>query len=265
MTMSEERAERMAELEERMMAAEAEGELADPDDLEEHRRLIRADVEELDAQGCTVPIPEAVRRELGMAPASESALEEQPAESVQAMTKAEPCAQEGDRPVPRVSCAPGTVNIQATAQDLVSLFGLETAEAVNLVGNQLMNACGKDAVGGKTLSEARVQGALALVGELRPNGAAETMLAVQAIAAQSLGMSLAAVGMQPGAKRNGIAQTALNAFRTSARLLGDLEKQKRGPVATQRVVVERVSVGDGGQAIVGAVTEGAPGGTRKRK
>jgi hypothetical protein len=54
--------------------------------------------------------------------------------------------------------------------------------------------------------------------------------------------------MQPGAKRNGFAQTALNAFRTSARLLGDLEKQKRGPVATQRVVVERVSVGDGGQA-----------------
>jgi len=147
----------------------------------------------------------------------------------------------------------------SSLEDLAALFGVDSSETAVGLSDLLLNVCGRN---DRRPDAARFKTALGLVAEMRPNGGAEAMLAIQAVAAQSLGIQLASVGMQPGgSNRNGFSQTALNAFRTSARLMSDLEKRKRGPVPTQRVVVERVSVGEGGQAIVGAVAEGGPGGT----
>ncbi|MBV8588928.1 MAG: hypothetical protein JO212_02500 [Acetobacteraceae bacterium] len=64
---------------------------------------------------------------------------------------------------------------------------------------------------------------------------------------------------QPFEAAQGFRKAAANALRTFTELLSALDR-KRGKAVQQRVVVERVVVNPGGQAIVGAVAPGEPGG-----
>jgi hypothetical protein len=63
---------------------------------------------------------------------------------------------------------------------------------------------------------------------------------------------------QPFEMAQGFGKAAANASRTLTELLSALDR-KRGKGGQQKVTVEHVHVHAGGQAIVGAVTPGAPG------
>lgn len=106
--------------------------------------------------------------------------------------------------------------------------------------------------------------ALAMLSELAPKDATESLLCTQAIACHTIAMALAAQVLDQAARPNrlGMAQTALSAAKTSAHLLTTLERKRRGPVTTQRVVVERVDIAAGAQAVVGMVGGSNPGGVQ---
>ncbi len=99
--------------------------------------------------------------------------------------------------------------------------------------------------------------ALAMVAELRPETAAQAMLAVQMIGAHKAAMRFLQEAVQPGsmmAERSGErAIRLMRLFTDQAQVMQRL----KGHAGQQRVVVEHVSVAAGGQAIVGAVTAGA--------
>lgn len=97
----------------------------------------------------------------------------------------------------------------------------------------------------------------ALVMELKPKGVAEVMLATQAVACHLLASRATQEALRsPDGRRGGPGQLALNAARTMARLLEALERKRRGSVSVQRVVVEHVTVADGGQAVIGNIGQG---------
>lgn len=156
------------------------------------------------------------------------------------------------RRLPKVNGVDGTtVTVAADAGTLGDTFGTQLPEAgLALLDSVLLPFHASGALDANK--------AIGLVAELKPRDAAEAMLATNAVIAYKLSAQLAAQALDSKPRRNqlGLAQTALAASKTMARLLTALNKRKRGPVTTQRVVVERVNVGDGGQAIVGAVDPG---------
>lgn len=100
----------------------------------------------------------------------------------------------------------------------------------------------------------------AKIAELEPTCATETLLAVQMIGAQS-----AAMKFLKQATADGITFDAANRYvQWSSRLMTLFNEQveamaKLKGKSGQRIVVERVTVQDGGQAIVGAVIPGGRG------
>jgi hypothetical protein len=90
----------------------------------------------------------------------------------------------------------------------------------------------------------------------------EGMLAAQAIAMHHASMECSRRAMipdQPFEAAQGFRKAAANASRTFTELLAALDR-KRGKGGQQRVTVEHVHVHSGGQAIVGPVAPGVPGG-----
>jgi hypothetical protein len=104
--------------------------------------------------------------------------------------------------------------------------------------------------------------ALTAMGAFKPADEIEGMLAAQAIAMHHASMECSRRAMhpdQPFEAAQGFRKAAANASRTFTELLSALDR-KRGKAVQQRVVVERVVVNPGGQAIVGAVAPSGPGG-----
>jgi len=154
----------------------------------------------------------------------------------------------------------------------VVLGGEEKGELRHLCGspsdrfnNILLNAVGNTlwAPAGQSEEDRTAQCTAAVIalGAFKPADEIEGMLAAQAIAMHHASMECsrrAMVPEQPFEIAQGFRKAAANASRTFTELLSALDR-KRGKAVQQRVVVERVVVNPGGQAIVGAVASNAAG------
>ncbi|MBM3573859.1 MAG: hypothetical protein FJX52_16105 [Alphaproteobacteria bacterium] len=140
------------------------------------------------------------------------------------------------------------------------MFGTDERAVADLVYGQVLNILHHDKA--QPLDDRVVDLALALVAEIKPKDMVETLLVSQMIAAHVGAMDCVRRGLQSGGLVS-IAQTYLGLggklMRTFAVQLEALNRG-RGKGVTQRVVVERVNVEPGGQAVVGAVA--TPGGGR---
>jgi hypothetical protein len=157
-----------------------------------------------------------------------------------------------------VSIKGGNVAITATDNDISEVFGVESCALGAGLMDRLINAVANSVPGSADIDAPAMTAALNAVAELEPRNAAEAMIASMAVAANHLGLSLCAVGMKPVGNRLGFAQTALNAMRTSAQLLGDLDKRRNGPVTTQRIDVRYLDA-RGGQVAIGPTVTGGGG------
>ena len=116
------------------------------------------------------------------------------------------------------------------------------------------------------LSEDKVDAALAqataMLAELNPANATEALLAAQVVGTHRLAMKFMASAVLPGQVLGVADSHILKAIRLMRLYNEQLEAMSKlkGKAGHQRVVVEHVTVAAGGQAIVGAVTQGEGGG-----
>ena len=127
-----------------------------------------------------------------------------------------------------------------------------------VVGDLLLNNLARIAGWYGTVDEKTLNGAVAAVHDMAPADALQGMLAVQAV-----GMHLTALealrrahipGQDPDVRSMNIGH-ANKASRTFAALVEALSK-RQGKTGQQKMTVEHVHVGDGGQAIIGNVEGG---------
>jgi hypothetical protein len=107
----------------------------------------------------------------------------------------------------------------------------------------------------KSIDTAAINQALALVEGINPTDALEAMTATMLVAAQHAALDAMRRALHPDqtpAGRQSYMALSLKAMRTFAQLVENLN-HGRGKSITQRVIVERVNVAPGAQAIVGAV------------
>lgn len=102
--------------------------------------------------------------------------------------------------------------------------------------------------------------AVMMVEDMRPENAAQAMLATQLAALTPLMLAAVGEANQAETAQGRVLWTneAVKLARTSAQLAATFDRLKRG--GEQRVIIERVEVRDGGQAIVGAVHRSESGG-----
>lgn len=135
-------------------------------------------------------------------------------------------------------------------------FGTNERAVADLVYGQILNVLHHDKA--KPLDDRVVDLVAALVAELRPADAVEALLVAQMIGAHAGAMETMRRGLQHGVP----VQTAQNYLSLAGKLMRTFTAQVealnrgRGKGGVQRVVVERVNVEAGGQAIVGAVDAG---------
>jgi hypothetical protein len=102
---------------------------------------------------------------------------------------------------------------------------------------------------------AKLTAAIAMMQEIKPVNVTEAMLACQMVGVNSAAMRFVHLATLPGQTLEGMEATANLAIRMMRLYTGQLEAlaKLRGTAGQQRVVVEHVTVQDGGHAIVGAV------------
>jgi hypothetical protein len=136
---------------------------------------------------------------------------------------------------------------------LAAAFGVDDPSIASRLLGQLINLVQPDP--GKMIDPAKINALIATVQGIAPGNALEAMIATLLVAAQHAALDASRRAMHPEqtpAGRQSYLGLALKAMRTSAQLVETLNHGRgKGPV--QRVVVERVTVRDGGQAVVGAV------------
>jgi hypothetical protein len=144
----------------------------------------------------------------------------------------------------------------ATGEGLFNeALGLSNSNAACYVSELLASLC---LVEGK-VSQSMIDRTLGLVQELAPRDAAEVMLASQMVAVHSLAMATAA-GLA-GALSTEVRDQKVNQItKLNRTFTGQIETLKRyRSKGEQKVVVKHVHVHEGGQAIVGNVTQGVGG------
>jgi len=105
--------------------------------------------------------------------------------------------------------------------------------------------------------ELTASGLLAAVRDMQPKGTVQAMIATQLVALNHQAMKLlekATRAMSPDLERSYLNQ-AMKVIKNFVMLADALRKQQRN--GHQKIVVERVNVSSGGQAIVGSVEGGA--------
>lgn len=118
---------------------------------------------------------------------------------------------------------------------------------------------------GQKIDEAEVNFLVSVIKGIQPKDQLETMLAAQMAAVHMLTMDFARrLNNVDNIPQQDSAERALNKLaRTFAAQLEALKRYRTG--GEQRVVVQHVSVNEGGQAIVGSVTHGGAGSSEKRE
>lgn len=144
--------------------------------------------------------------------------------------------------------------------DLCTTLGVTDPEVASRLLSQLLGVLRPDTAA--PIDPALINEALALLRDIAPTDAVEAMLAVMLVAAQHAGVDTMRRAVHPAqspAGRQSYLALSLKAMRTFAQLMETLN-YGRGKGVTQRVIVERVNVEAGGQAIVGAVAAKGEGG-----
>lgn len=141
----------------------------------------------------------------------------------------------------------------AALEKLLATFSVGDQDAAAFLNGQLAELS-RGAIERGDLSE--VNGALALLNELAPRDAAETMLCIQMIGAQMLSMQCLRRANLPGRE----ARLQDVDLRHSERLMRIYTQQldalnKHRGKGQQKVTVEHVTVNEGGQAVVGAIND----------
>ena len=133
---------------------------------------------------------------------------------------------------------------------LAAAFGVDDPNIASRLLGQLINLVQPDP--GKMIDPATINALIATVHGIAPGNALEAMIATMLVAAQHAALDASRRAMHPDqtpAGRQGYLGLALKAMRTCAQLVETLNHGRgKGPV--QRVIVERVTVRDGGQAVV---------------
>lgn len=140
----------------------------------------------------------------------------------------------------------GSLIAANTAEDIRATTGLVNMDASRLLLNQVGQLFADDV---QSINEA-----MAILHELKPSDAIESMLCSQLVGLHCFSMrTLARMNNSdyPLAVDNYINRTAKLA-NAQAKLLDALHKHRHG--GRQMVTVQHVNVSDGGQAIIGAVT-----------
>ena len=136
---------------------------------------------------------------------------------------------------------------------LAAVFGVDDPNIASRLLGQLINLVQPES--GKPIDPPTINPLIAIVQGIAPGNALEAMIATMLVAAQHAALDASRRATHPDqtpAGRQGYLGLALKAMRTFAQLVETLNHGRgKGPV--QRVVVERVTVRDGGQAVVGAV------------
>ncbi len=141
-----------------------------------------------------------------------------------------------------------------------AIFGTADKAVTEALLVHLLNILHTDA--SKPVAGVAVDQALGFLAGIGPKDATEGLLAVQMVAAHVAAMNTARLAMKADQTPAGrLAYLALSG-KLMRTFTGQLEalNRGRGKGITQRVVVERVNVEPGAQAVVGAVA--APGGGR---
>jgi hypothetical protein len=143
----------------------------------------------------------------------------------------------------------------------LNAFGTTEGAIAGALFNQLVNVLHTDPT--KPVSDATANLALALLQRLAPANELEAMLCVQLIVAHIASMDASRRALhvdQSAAGRQqylGLARKLMTLFTAQTQALSRL----RGNPIVQKVVIERVNVAPGGQAVVGAIAgrSGGPG------
>ena len=137
---------------------------------------------------------------------------------------------------------------------LAAAFGVDDPDIAARLFGQLINLVQPDP--GRPTDLATINPLLATVQGLAPGNALEAMIATMLVAAQHAALDASRRALHPDqtpAGRQSYLGLALKAMRTFAQLVETLNHGRgKGPV--QQVVVERVTVRDGGQAVVAAIS-----------
>jgi hypothetical protein len=152
------------------------------------------------------------------------------------------------------------VALEIEPAELCAVFGVTDPDVAARLLSQLLGILHPDT--SEPVDPGVINLALAVVKDIGPTDAMEAMLAVMLVAAEFAAMDImrrAAHPAQTAAGRQSYAALSLKAMRTFAQLLEALN-HGRGKGVTQRVIVERVTVEAGGQAVVGAVDARRGGG-----
>jgi hypothetical protein len=158
----------------------------------------------------------------------------------------------GSSRVARVGQTAGKLVIAIDPAVLCTAFGVADPQVATRLLSQLISVLQPDAE--KADAEA-VNHALALIAAIGPKDVLEAMTATMLVAAQHAALDTARRAMHPAQTATGRAlygALSHKSMRAYARLL-DALNQGRGKGVTQQIIVKRVTVESGAQAIVGSV------------
>ena len=144
--------------------------------------------------------------------------------------------------------------------DLCAVFGVTDPDVAARLLSQLLGVLHPDT--SSPIDQGLINQSLALVRDIGPTDATEAMLAVMLVAAEHAAMDTMRRAAHPGQSASGrqsYTVLSLKAMRTFVQVLEALN-HGRGKGVTQRVIVERVTVETGGQAVVGAIARTGGGG-----
>ena len=140
---------------------------------------------------------------------------------------------------------------------LLDSVGLASAHAANMLIDQLVLLYSSDY---EQLKSDRINRAFAMLAELKPDGADESMLCAQMVATQIAAMNCmkrALLENQTFEGRELNLKYGTKLLQAYTQQFAALDKKRRG--GQQKVVVKHVHVNEGGQAIVGDVSTGGGG------
>ena len=140
---------------------------------------------------------------------------------------------------------------------IMSAFGTASSDFFDGVLQGVLNACGP-----KVVTSREANFVAAAMAEIAPQDGIEAMLASQMLATHTVAMDAARRMHMADTlpKRDHYEKTFTKATRTFATQVETLKRHRTG--GEQKVTVQHVTVADGGQAVIGAVTAG--GGLTKK-
>jgi hypothetical protein len=130
---------------------------------------------------------------------------------------------------------------------------------------EILMLLGRASADGSQPNEQRLNFMLAVIKGIEPNDQLETMLAAQMAAVHVLTMEFACrlTNAENLMLQDSVERTLNKLARTFAAQVEALKRYRTG--GEQKVTVQHVSVSEGGQAIVGNVSQGVPGSPEKLK